>query len=127
MLVHVIDLSILYSPRVLGLCLLQFNEIFITYKRVIFFNPGKDRSSYYWHGRDSTTIRELNPKVLFHSISYVLKMQILFLSHSFLIFNLVTKLCASLNKLDFFHFFFFFFQHLDLFFYLYYIWFDRAA
>ncbi|KAG6653947.1 mannosyl-oligosaccharide glucosidase GCS1 isoform X1 [Carya illinoinensis] len=25
---------------------------------------GKDRSSYYWHGRDSTTTRELNPKTL---------------------------------------------------------------
>lgn len=25
---------------------------------------GKDKSSYYWHGRDSTTTRELNPKTL---------------------------------------------------------------
>lgn len=28
-------------------------------------------SSYFWHGRDTTTIRELNPKVLFFSIQYV--------------------------------------------------------
>lgn len=26
--------------------------------------PGKEASSYYWHGRDSSTIRELNPKTL---------------------------------------------------------------
>ncbi|KAH9772658.1 Mannosyl-oligosaccharide glucosidase GCS1 [Citrus sinensis] len=25
---------------------------------------GKERSSYFWHGRDTTTIRELNPKTL---------------------------------------------------------------
>ncbi|KAF1001540.1 hypothetical protein AG4045_017699, partial [Apium graveolens] len=23
---------------------------------------GKDESSYYWHGRDNTTIRQLNPQ-----------------------------------------------------------------
>lgn len=25
---------------------------------------GKEMGSYYWHGRDTATIRELNPKVL---------------------------------------------------------------
>ena len=25
-------------------------------------------NSYFWHGRDNTTTRELNPKVLFHTI-----------------------------------------------------------
>lgn len=30
---------------------------------IILRNTGKEASSYYWHGRDSSTIRELNPKV----------------------------------------------------------------
>ncbi|KAK9120064.1 hypothetical protein Scep_018157 [Stephania cephalantha] len=29
---------------------------------------GKDKSSFYWHGRDSTTTRELNPKTLFSGL-----------------------------------------------------------
>ena len=31
---------------------------------------GKDMGTFYWHGRDNTTIKELNPKVLY--ISFLL-------------------------------------------------------
>lgn len=29
---------------------------------------GKDDGTYFWHGRDNVTTRELNPKVIIHFI-----------------------------------------------------------
>lgn len=44
-------------------------DLILLFHLIVWF-PGKDTGNFYWHGRDKTTNKELNPKVLYIIIFY---------------------------------------------------------
>lgn len=57
----------LHSSTFLGWCVLSYNVTDDWGERNFLGEAGKVGSSYYWHGRDAETDRELNPKVSFRN------------------------------------------------------------
>ena len=64
-----------------------------------YLNTGKQMSSYYWHGRDNRTVRELNPKVMLILFIYLFYICLKFSSYTFLVDPYISLIKASMVML----------------------------